>query len=155
MDTPTQRHRITPPEIKRARELRAQGLALKEIKAQLLTESPTNTAPSLPTLSRYTHGLKPPPAPAPRKRTRTKEQRARESAQQSAQRREERANESPEEGEARRAYNRLTYAAWVEARAQRETPAQRESRLERDRQRRRARTARRQVAQQQEEGANT
>ena len=137
--TPTNRHRITAAEIKRARELRAQGAALKEIRAELLTESATNTAPSIPTLSRYTHGLKPPPPPRARKRTRTKEQRARESAKQSAQRREERATESHEEGEARRAYQRLTYAAWVEARAQRETPAQRESRLERDRQRRRAR----------------
>lgn len=158
MDTPTDtahtppRRLITAAQIKRARELRAAGLTLQQIRAELISLSPNDTAPSIPTLSRYTRDLKPPRTP--RKRTpRTKEQRARESAKQSAQRREERLAESPQEKAERRAYNRLIYAAWIAERRARETPAERESRLERERMRSRERRQRaRAQAQAQEEG---
>jgi len=142
---------ITPSQIKRARELRAAGLTLQAIRAELMEEGTAATAPSLSTISRYTRALKPARTKGPRKRTPpTKEQRARESAKQSAKRREERANETPQEREERRAYNRMIYAAWIAERRARETPQERESRLERERLRSRARRAQ---AQAQEEGA--
>jgi hypothetical protein len=159
MNTPTDtahtppRRLITAAQIKRARELRAAGLTLQQIRAEL-TEGTAATTPSLSTISRYTRGLKPPRPKGPRKRTpRTREQRARESAKQSAQRREERLAESPQEKAERRAYNRLIYAAWIAERRARETPAERESRLERERMRSRERRQRaRAQAQAQEEG---